>query len=156
MFPVPSGIVLPHPPTDEQTLLYLKSGRWLVCTVGIVSFTSLTVGMVFFVISSASYWFAIFIALFTTYLFLSYVGVSVWGKDFDNEDHTTTILSAAAAAGAAAEWVDVFLPVCGEPMCVLDNTWSHVAKLHWTNINVHVLDDGASDEVKILAESYGF
>jgi cellulose synthase (UDP-forming) len=53
--------------------------------------------------------------------------------------------------------VDVFLPTAGEPIAVLDNTYRHVAALDYPGlINVLVLDDGARDEVRDLADRYGF
>ncbi|CAM9474999.1 unnamed protein product, partial [Hapterophycus canaliculatus] len=52
--------------------------------------------------------------------------------------------------------VDVFLPVCNEPLVLLANTWNHVLDLDYPRFVVHVLDDGAKDEVKALAAEYGF
>ncbi len=53
--------------------------------------------------------------------------------------------------------VDVFLPSCGEPMEVLTNTYEHVARLEWPGVlTVWVLDDAAKDDVRALAESFGF
>lgn len=54
--------------------------------------------------------------------------------------------------------IDVFLPVCNEPTVLLANSWSFVQKLDYptTHMTVHVLDDGASDEVRDLAVAHGF
>lgn len=52
--------------------------------------------------------------------------------------------------------VDVFLPVCNEPLVLLDNTWKYVSMLDYPHITVHVLDDGAKDDVRDLAAAYGF
>jgi cellulose synthase (UDP-forming) len=53
--------------------------------------------------------------------------------------------------------VDVLLPSCGEPLAVLDNTFAHVAALEWDGpLNFYVLDDAHSDEIRELAEYYGF
>jgi cellulose synthase (UDP-forming) len=51
------------------------------------------------------------------------------------------------------------MPICGEPIEVLDNTWQAVAKLVASYPGVatpYVLDDGPSDEACSLAESLGF
>ncbi len=53
--------------------------------------------------------------------------------------------------------VDIFLPVCGESLAILDNTWKHVAALKYSGrLNVYVLDDAHSDEVSALAAQYRF
>lgn len=151
-YEVPEGIVLPSPPSEALKNLYLKSGRWFVCLVGIFSASALTTGMVFFVVAAQSYWFSVFIAVFSVYLFLSYAGVSVWGRDFDIEAHTALV----GAHAGYIPWVDVYLPVCGEPMAVLNNTWSHIARLEHTNTRVYVLDDSACADVEALAKTFGF
>jgi cellulose synthase (UDP-forming) len=53
--------------------------------------------------------------------------------------------------------VDIFLPSCGEPVDVLDNTFRYVARIAWHGPRtVYVLDDSARDCVRDLAARYGF
>ncbi|WP_223199158.1 glycosyltransferase family 2 protein [Solihabitans fulvus] len=53
--------------------------------------------------------------------------------------------------------VDVFLPTAGEQLAILRNTYEHVSRLSWSGrLLVWVLDDSARDEVRALAESFGF
>lgn len=52
--------------------------------------------------------------------------------------------------------VDVFLPIAGEDTEILRKTWEGVLKLDYTNVNFFVLDDGADDKAKALAEELGF
>ena len=53
--------------------------------------------------------------------------------------------------------VDVFLPSCGEPLDVLDNTFRYVSQIVWHGERtVYVLDDSARDSVRDLADWYGF
>jgi len=53
--------------------------------------------------------------------------------------------------------VDVFLPSCGEPLDVLNNTFYHVSRIAWRGVKtVYVLDDAASEAVRDLAFRYGF
>ena len=55
------------------------------------------------------------------------------------------------------ETVDVFLPSCGEPLAVLDNTFRYVSTLTWSGPKtVYVLDDSARENVRDLADRYGF
>ena len=80
--------------------------------------------------------------------------VAMWGKDFDAGDHAG-IVQRSATKGYRPT-VDVFLPVCKEPLHLLANTWRHVAALDYPDVKVFVLDDGKSQEVKALAASFGF
>ena len=55
------------------------------------------------------------------------------------------------------ETVDVFLPSCGEPLAVLNNTFRYVSKMDWRGLKtVYVLDDSARDKVRDLADRYDF
>ena len=62
-----------------------------------------------------------------------------------------------AAYTEQGETVDVFLPSCGEPLAVLENTFSYVSQLRWRGLKtVYVLDDSARESVRDLACRYGF
>jgi len=53
--------------------------------------------------------------------------------------------------------VDVFLPSCGEKISILRNTFDGVSKLVWAGeLNVYVMDDADSEQVKALAQEFGF
>jgi cellulose synthase/poly-beta-1,6-N-acetylglucosamine synthase-like glycosyltransferase len=120
---------------------------------GILSFLSLSTGMILFVRASVYfYWFGIFFGYFTLYLMLSYIGIGIWGKDFDPVKHDEI----KKQNFDFLPNVDVFLPICGESMDVVKNTWDHVAKLDWPHLKVHVLDDGDSAEARALAARFGF
>ena len=55
------------------------------------------------------------------------------------------------------ETVDVFLPSCGEPLAVLDNTFHYVSRMDWSGLKtVYVLDDSAREKVRDLADAYDF
>ena len=55
------------------------------------------------------------------------------------------------------EWpVDVFIPCCREPFAVIKTTLQAVKRIAYGPMEVYVLDDGASREVALLAESLGF
>ena len=48
------------------------------------------------------------------------------------------------------ESVDVFLPSCGEPLAVLNNTFKYVSKITWRGPKtVYVLDDSARKAVRV-------
>src|SRR5689334_8389329 len=51
------------------------------------------------------------------------------------------------------EAIDVFLPSCGEPVELLDNTMRCASTIRWQGPKtVYVLDDSAREEVRALAE----
>jgi cellulose synthase (UDP-forming) len=53
--------------------------------------------------------------------------------------------------------VDVFLPVCGEPISVVLATFRGAARIRWGGpLSVYVLDDGASEAVRSLSAQHGF
>jgi len=55
------------------------------------------------------------------------------------------------------ETIDVFLPSCGEPLPVLNNTFLYASKLNWHGTKtVYVLDDSAREKVRDLANIYEF
>lgn len=81
-------------------------------------------------------------------------GVSLWGKDFDPDEHAEVIKKAAEQQYLPT--VDVFLPVCREPLALLDNTWKNIAAMDYPHVSVYVLDDGANDDVRHLAAAHGF
>ena len=52
--------------------------------------------------------------------------------------------------------VDVFITVCGEPLEVVRATIDAACRISWPGpLALHVLDDGASDEVRAVAEQHG-
>lgn len=146
------NIILPSPPTAYEKYLYVKSGRWMINTFGLVSSSSLMLGMWLFVIATGTYWFSVFLAVTTVYFFSSYLMVNCVGKDFNLKFHKNMKQLHSGETPA----VDIFLPVCGEDILIINNTWNYVSKLDWPNLRVHVLDDGKSDEVKQLAGRFGF
>ena len=53
--------------------------------------------------------------------------------------------------------MDVFLPSCGEPLAVLNNTFRYASKMTWRGLKtVYVLDDSAREKVRDLADQYNF
>jgi cellulose synthase/poly-beta-1,6-N-acetylglucosamine synthase-like glycosyltransferase len=145
-------VLLPTPPDDEQKYLYLRQDKWLFYALCVLCTIFLFSGMILFSWTSpylATY--TIFIALLFVYLSISYA-VGVKGKPFDFEKHKECL----QAFPGKDSTVDVFLPVCGEPLEILKNTWTYVSKLAWEKKTVYVLDDGRLDSVKKLAEEFGF
>lgn len=124
--------------------------------VSVFAFFSLSAGMWLFVICSHDfYWFGVFTLFVQLYLLISYF-VGVIGKDYDFASHARALENHHLTAKNAPS-VDVFLPVCLEPMEILENTWKYVQQLEYPGrLQVHVLDDGNKEEVRLLAARHGF
>ncbi len=96
--------------------------------------------------------------LMTIYHFVSF-GINLFFKQFDLNLHHQLVKSIKSKWNKNnAPCVDIFLPICGEKIEVLQNTWHHVSKLDYPNFKAYVLDDSKINtaEHKALAESYNF
>jgi cellulose synthase (UDP-forming) len=150
------GLVLPDAPTDEEKWSY--TWRSLPFLTGALIASSMCV-------IAAQAWFEIrnpaalpFAAY--TFLYLIYQAVSVpmnfAGQSFDPDTHRDLV---ARWRPAVYPSVDIFLPICGEPTEVLRNTWTGVFELiraYPGTALAYVLDDGPSEEARMLAPSFGF
>ena len=92
-----------------------------------------------------------------TYVLYQVIGLPVnfTGRGFNLAAHQARI---QAWQPPAYPGVDIFLPICGEPIEVLRNTWTAVSGLlasYPGAAQAYVLDDGPSDEARSLAESMG-
>jgi cellulose synthase (UDP-forming) len=103
--------------------------------------------------------------VFTILYYLIAFVVNIGAKSFDVEAHSKLVWEVWEAnrrLGGPAPSIDVFLPVRGEPLAVLRNTWTGVraaAEFYrdhggtGTQVRVFVADDGGSAEVAEMAES---
>lgn len=94
-------------------------------------------------------------AVTVLYLSMTYA-VGLLGREFELKPHE--ILVARMIDRVESASIDVFLPVCGEPFELIQNTWMHIRDMarRYDNVNVYVLDDGHSSKVCQLAEGCGF
>jgi cellulose synthase (UDP-forming) len=97
---------------------------------------------------------------FYTVLYLIYQAVSLpvnfAGRGFDLAAHKARV---AAWRPEHYPSVDIYLPICGEPLEVLRNTWTGVFELlqvYPGGAHAYVLDDGDDDEAMVIAPSFGF
>jgi cellulose synthase (UDP-forming) len=146
---------LPQPPEDDEVYQYFGAHRpwafaWLlVAASGIVYGYSL-VAREAWIVSPLMFLFLM--------VMVPPVIVNFWLRTGRPR------LSLAEHKARVSQWrvtfepsVDVFLPCCGEPLDVLNNTFYHVSRIAWRGVKtVYVLDDGASEAVRELAFRYGF
>jgi cellulose synthase/poly-beta-1,6-N-acetylglucosamine synthase-like glycosyltransferase len=127
----------------------------MIC--GLLSLLALAAGAWLFVKASPYYcWYAIYAFFSEQYIFTSF-GITIFGKRFDLPAHKQLLLDTPLNPETAPT-VDIYLPVCKEPLEILENTWNHVSRMRYPEgkMLVFVLDDGAQEEVKALAERFGF
>lgn len=153
---VPDTGLLPQPPSDYEKYTYAKRHLWILTVSSLVSFCCLLVSQVALATTTVWMWAYLPVLVFTVVYYLISLWVNGFSRDFDVKAHRKLV----------REWhpehypsVDVFLPVCGEPIEVLHNTWSHVRQLadrYPGTVVPFVLDDGASPELAAMAADFGF
>lgn len=140
-----------RPPSDREKYIYVHQNKTALYSAGILSFLCLAIGMILFAISQPGLFpYLIFVVLLFSYLGISYF-IGIFGESFSLGLHE--ILKAPLPKVPS---VDVYLPSCGEPLDILENTFIHVAELNWETKKVYVLDDKGSGEVEYLSRRYGF
>ncbi len=151
-----SRLVLPQPPDDDEKYSYIDRNLSYLTTILVIGASCLIVSQLRFELNDPLLWpFMLFTATYVAYQAIS-LPVNFTGRGFDLAAHQAYI---QAWQPRSHPTVDIFLPVCGEPIEVLHNTWSAVSDLVEGYPGVaqpYVLDDGASDEAQAMAETFGF
>jgi len=152
----PGGPVLPVPPDDREKYSYIRRHSWLLTLGSLASFPLLLLSQVRLMVQYHWFWFYVpFIVMGMLFLALPLLtdGLS---RGFDMREHRRLVDSWEPAGYPS---VDVFLPVCGEPVEVLRNTWHYVALMseyYKGTVTAYVLDDSASPQLKAMARDFGF
>ena len=153
--PGPRSLVLPPPPDDAEKYSYLQRNLPYLTTILAISAACLIISQLRFELQDPALWpFMIFTGSYALYQVIC-LPVNFSGRGFDLAAHQ-------ALAGSwnppAYPGVDVFLPICGEPVEMLRNTWTAVCGLlaaYPGAAQAYVLDDGPSDEARDLAGALG-
>ena len=150
------ALVLPQPPDEAEADSYAwRSLPYLASALAISAVYVLVAQVYFEVDNRVALPFALYTALYLMYQAVS-IPVNYSGRGFDLGQHTRRV---AAWRPASYPTVDIFLPICGEPIEVLRNTWTGVFELiqgYPGDAYAFVLDDGPSDQARDLAPSFGF
>jgi cellulose synthase (UDP-forming) len=154
--PTPGDPKLPQPPDDLEKHAYVKRNASLLIISSILSFGALLFSQIKMIQVSPWFWAYLPFLVFTALYFLISLGVTTFTRDFDLAGH-----EAAVRAWQPDQYpsVDVLLPVCGEPVDVLRNTWTHVALMaeHYRgDVTVFVLDDSDSPQLRRMAQEFGY
>ena len=149
-------LTLPQPPDDLEKYVYLQRNLPYLTTILAISATCLIISQFRFETQDPMLWpFMIFTGSYTLYQVVC-LPVNFSGRGFDLAAHRARI---QAWEPTAYPDVDIYLPICGEPIEMLRNTWTAVCGLlaaYPGPVQAYVLDDGPSDEAQDLAASLGF
>jgi cellulose synthase (UDP-forming) len=151
-----TDLVLPDPPSDGEKASYAWRSLPFLAVALCVSAVCVTAAQVWVELRDPIMLaFVGFTVLYATYQAVS-LPVNFAGRSFDLAAHRARV----------SQWhpgrypsVSIFLPICGEPMEVLWNTWIGTFELiraYPGDAQAYVLDDWASDEARALALSFGF
>jgi len=150
------SLVLPSPPDDEEKYAYMDRNLTYLATVLAIGAGCLVVSQVRFETHDPVLWpFMAFTATYVVYQVIS-LPVNFTGRGFDLAAHEARI---RAWCPPFYPSVDIHLPICGEPIEMLRNTWNAVSELiagYAGAAQAYVLDDGPSEEARSVSESLGF
>jgi cellulose synthase (UDP-forming) len=153
------SLVLPAPPDDDEKYAYVQRSLPYLTTILVIGACCLILSQVRFETQDLVLTpFLVFTATYVIYQAIS-LPVNFAGRGFDLAAHNARI---GAWQPLCYPCVDILLPICGEPIELLRNTWTAVADLIACYgdcggvARAYVLDDGPSDEARSVSESYGF
>lgn len=143
-------------PSLESKAIFYDQGRKSLYGFGFVSTVALLAGNIAFLTTHPALWsFGIVVAVTAIYLSMSYA-VGFLGKDFNVEVHRSLVAQFFDKSVNAS--VDIFFPVCGEPLDLIENTMHRLLALkdnHPAAV-VYVLDDKSDPAVEQLAKRFRF
>jgi cellulose synthase (UDP-forming) len=148
------GAVLQPPPDAAEKYLYLSRSLPYLAISMSMAFLAATTSQVLFELNSGFWVFAGFTFIGAVAFAMS-MPLGLTGHGFDITRHHALV---QAWRPERYPDVDILLPVCGEPIEVLRNTWTAVAELvaaYPGRALAYVLDDGADREAELAAAGLG-
>ena len=146
----------PHPPDDEEKYCYVWRNLPYLTTVIVIGSSCVVFSQLRFETQDLALSpFLFFTAIFVIYQATS-LPVNFAGSGFDLAAHQARIQTWRPSSYPD---VDIYLPICGEPVDLLRNTWTAVLDLigdYQGEARAFVLDDGPSEAARSMAESFGF
>jgi cellulose synthase (UDP-forming) len=147
---------LPVPPSDTEKYLYADRNLALIIRTSLASFGALLISQGRFIVLRPQLLVLTPLIAFTLAYYVISLCVNFGTHGFDMDGHRRFVRDWRPRSYPT---LDVFLPVCGEPIEVLRNTWVHVYRLlrAYPGLSIaYVLDDGDSAEAREMAETLGF
>src|SRR6204780_1336109 len=146
----------PRPPDDEEKYSYVWRNLPYLTTVIVIGSSCVVFSQLRFETQDLALSpFLFFTAIFVIYQATS-LPVNFAGAGFDLDAHQARI---QAWRPSSYPDVDIYLPICGEPVDLLRNTWTAVLGLigdYQGDARAFVLDDGPSEAARSMAGSFGF
>ncbi|HEY3904815.1 MAG TPA: glycosyltransferase [Streptosporangiaceae bacterium] len=144
------------PPDDTEKYSYLDRDLAYLATILIIGAACLVISQIRFELHAPFAWpFMIFTATYVIYQAIS-LPINFTGRGFNLARHQDLVDSWQPQTYPT---VDIYLPICGEPIDVLANTWRAVAGLiaaYPGSAQAFVLDDGPSEAAQELAAQLTF
>ncbi len=151
-------MILPHHTQYSKYVYVINHPNWLRFRylLSLIAFLMTIIGNYYFLSSNIfiSLTFGTLFVFLTTYFVMNYGIILTGYKKFDVERHNK--IRNNYWAHNPEKSVDIFLPICGEDIDVLRNTWEGVKNLKYYTYQVYVLDDKGTDDYKNLAKEFGF
>jgi cellulose synthase (UDP-forming) len=129
---------------------------WILIVGMVLSAPFLLYTQLGFLANSMRLWVLLPVVMMTPAVIVIRLLLEIGTRGFDFNAHNKLI---ARWTPTTHPSVDIMLPVCGESLEVLRNTWKHVAVLQegYAGVaTVYVLDDAARHEVATMAAEFGF
>ena len=150
------GLVPPRPPDDDEKHLYIQRNLPYLTTAILIGSICLIVSQLRLETEDLALSpFLLFTATYVAYQAIS-LPVNFAGAGFDLTAHQARV---AAWHPPAYPDVDIYLPICGEPIELLRNTWTAAAALievYQGRARAYVLDDGPDEQARSMAGAFGF
>ncbi|WP_353260105.1 glycosyltransferase family 2 protein [Prochlorothrix hollandica] len=143
---------LPKPPSSFERYNYLNPPRYWAY-LGFIASCLVLVSSSWFLWRTHFWIYGIYVFLTSAWTFPHFLFV-IFSKNFNPAHHIAMVQQTLEKGHYPA--VDVFIPTCGENIEIIENTLYHASKLVYDNLNIYILDDGASAEVERLTRKYAF
>lgn len=150
-----AGALLPSPPTTDEKTCYVDRHLGYLTLVVLIGYGSIVIGQAILEVRYQTWVMAPWTIFTVIYLTVSLLS-NFAGRDFDLPAHQSRV---RAWRPVQYPDVDIYLPICGEPLELLYNTWAYVFELldaYPGDACAFVLDDQADPGARDLARDFGF
>ena len=154
--PPQQRLLPPQPPDDDEKYSYVQRNLPYLSTVILLGSVCVVISQLRFELHDLVLApFAVFTAVYISYQAIS-LPVNFAGAGFDLAGHQARVQAWRPAAYPA---IDIYLPICGEPIELLRNTWTAVGALiraYPGQAQAYVLDDGPAETARVMAAEFGY
>jgi cellulose synthase (UDP-forming) len=150
---------LPQAPTDQEKYLYTKRHAIFFSIYGLFALGCTLTAMLYWIgVNELHLFYIPYMITYAIYIGYTFT-VGLFAKDFNIKKHQEIVeqYKFENVKGNSAS-VDIYLPVCGEAVEVINNAMSYIAKLEWNGglLTKYVLDDKGDPKIEKLCKTHGF